>query len=70
MAMDATTVDARPTNAASTMDDAKVAGINALPRHMDAYSTTWGQYSGATTNIASSSKKVTTTKTKAIRGVR
>jgi hypothetical protein len=67
--MDATIVDARLTNAASTVDDARVARSNILPRHMDSHSTTRGQLSGTSIDVAGSSKIVMTAKAKAIRGV-
>jgi hypothetical protein len=69
MAMDATTIDARPVNAASTIDDARAARFNTLSRHMDAHSTIRKQHSGAATDTASSSKKVTMAKANAARGV-
>jgi hypothetical protein len=62
-------MDARPANAASTMDDAKAAEFNALPRHMDAHNTTRGQYSGAAIDTAGSSKKVMTAEAKDVRRV-
>jgi hypothetical protein len=67
--MDAITVDTKPKNTASTMDDATAAGFNTLPRNMDAHNTTRKRHSGAATDAASSSKKVTTVEVNAVQGV-
>jgi hypothetical protein len=69
MAMDATTVDAGPTNAASTVDDARAARSNTLLRHMDSHSTTQGQLSGTAIDATCSNKKVTMVEAKAVQGV-
>lgn len=69
MVIDATTVDARPANAASTLDDAGIAISNILPRYMDSYSTTRGQLSGTATDATGSSKKVTIVEATVVQGV-